>query len=316
MNSTTIFENYRKQLVGDEGMKVNVGELIKNLRKNMGVSQKELAEKLFISQRKLSRIETGEGNINMMEFLTAFSILGFSIDDFWVIYLDNEEFQGYKLYKTINRLLRNGDIDAIKHILPSFKENPLTKQPLIAQFQSLICLMVDNKIEENEKLVALYSVLRQTIDDFDDEKIKTYCFSYNEIMAINEIALSYDRLGKRDKAIKLLAGTIDNIDNSRTSKGEKEVFLPKILVDLYKLLMDAGEYKRAAAICKSTLKMGERYHNLHFFPEAVYSLGVCYQKMGKDNEEYLPLWVRAYHAARGIGQNDLANMIRKEQGIL
>ena len=58
-------------------IKEQLGKRIYELRKQMNISQEELAEKLEISQRSLSKIETGQNFVksNTLEkLLTAFYI--------------------------------------------------------------------------------------------------------------------------------------------------------------------------------------------------------------------------------------------------
>ena len=52
-------------------MQYKGGSIIKNLRKDMGVSQEEMAKRLYMSQRQLSRVENGEAELDWMEFIVS-----------------------------------------------------------------------------------------------------------------------------------------------------------------------------------------------------------------------------------------------------
>ena len=297
-------------------MKANGGELIKNLRKNMGISQEELAQKLFMSQRKLSRIEAGEAELDILEFITAFSVLGFPTEDFWIMHLTYEDFEGYTQYIQMRRLLRNGDMEGIRSSYPQFKQTSLMKRSFMSQFASYIGLIVDDTMPPEDKLRELYSALKLTLTQFEYEKIDRYRLSYNEVLIINEIALLYSRQGDDSKAIALLSGIAQSADKSRMTDEERRLLLPKPLVDLCKLLLKTGKYEKAVKICESALNQSRLYVNYRFAPEIVYTMGICYQKMGKSPGEYMPMFKRAYHAARGAERHSLANMIRQEHGAL
>ena len=65
-------------------MKYKGGSILRNLRKKMGVSQEEMAKRLYISQRTYSRMESGETEPDWMEFILVFTTLGHFTDDFWI----------------------------------------------------------------------------------------------------------------------------------------------------------------------------------------------------------------------------------------
>jgi len=86
---------------------VNV-ELIKRLRSEMNISQENMAEKLHKSIRQYQRIENGEKPINIWEFTTMMELVGYPTSDLWLLYLETEEYEGYKLYKKTQKFF---DID-------------------------------------------------------------------------------------------------------------------------------------------------------------------------------------------------------------
>jgi len=294
-------------------MKANGGELIKNLRKNMGVSQEELAKKLFMSQQKLSRIEMGELELDIVEFITAFATLGFETDDFWIVHLNPEEFEGYAQYLEIRRLIKNDKVDKIRDLFPCLSKNPLMQRSFMSQFLSFVSVIIDEKMETYKKLKMLYNALKLSIKDFEDKKIAQYCLTYCEILIISEISRLYAKQEAYDRAIILLNGMMENVDNFRITPKERRLVLPEPLIYLYELLMEIGEYERAAEICEKALAHCVTFLDLKFAPHVAYTLGLCYQKMGRDG--YMPLFTQAYHSARAIEQHELANKIKEAHGV-
>jgi len=53
-----------------------VGEQIRNIRKEQGLSQKSLAQKLKVSQQLISRIESGKENISLINLKSILKVLG------------------------------------------------------------------------------------------------------------------------------------------------------------------------------------------------------------------------------------------------
>jgi len=298
-------------------MQTNGGHLIKYLRKKNGVTQAQLAEKLFISQRMLSNIEKGDAKLNIIDFKVAFATLGVAIEeDFWVVYLSEAEFEGYLQYTEIIQLLDGGGhTGKLQAMYDALAANPLAKYPLINRFLSYISVIVDKETPDNEKLTTLYATLRETNEHFEDEKITQYRLNFNEALIVHQIALTHARLGQCSKAIALLDGVVQNIESLRTTAAENLVLLPKLYTDLAVLLVEAAEYERAVPICESALMAARTHKSMWLGSTAAYLWGVCYYKLNKSAQEYMPLLTMAYHSAVGFRQNDLADKIRKEYDV-
>jgi len=198
-----------------------------------------------------------------------------------------------------------GDIGNIRENYRSLTTNPLAQRPFLNAIISYAKIILDDTMQDAQKLDALYAILGQNIN---------MCrLNYDQLLIVNQIALTHARLNQQDKAIALLDGVVQNADTLLLTATEKLEIMPKQYVDLTALLVQAGDYPKAAELCKDALK---RYRvAMLCLPTFAYTLGVCYHKMNKDKPEYTHWLTVAYHAARGIGQNALADKIRQEWGI-
>jgi DNA-binding XRE family transcriptional regulator len=68
-----------KKLYEDEKYLLELGLRIAETRQQLGISQKELAEKSHITQQQLSKIENGY-NCNLLTFIKVSSTLGLSVN--------------------------------------------------------------------------------------------------------------------------------------------------------------------------------------------------------------------------------------------
>ena len=64
--------------------KVFIGKTIQNIRKKANIKQSELAEKIGISEKHLSKIETGKNLPSLDNFLKMAEVLKFSLEDFGI----------------------------------------------------------------------------------------------------------------------------------------------------------------------------------------------------------------------------------------
>ncbi len=61
-----------------------IGKTIQNIRKKANIKQSELAEKIGISEKHLSKIETGKNLPSLDNFFKMAEVLKFSLDDFGI----------------------------------------------------------------------------------------------------------------------------------------------------------------------------------------------------------------------------------------
>ena len=61
-----------------------IGKTIQTIRKRANIKQNELAEKIGISEKHLSKIETGKNLPSLDNFLKMAEVLKFSLDDFGI----------------------------------------------------------------------------------------------------------------------------------------------------------------------------------------------------------------------------------------
>ena len=294
-------------------MEYKGGSIIKYLREEMGVTQEELAKRLYISQRQLSRVENGEAELDWLEFLTAFSSLGIETDDFWIMFLDVEEFKGYMQYQQLRKYLRNNDRAQATKCLMLLEESPLGQRDFMTQFIMAISCILD-EMDDAERMRGLHEALSITIKDFDAAKMDSYNLIYNEIMIISELALLHDKHDNPNLAIDLLYGIVNGLENDRLrlSPFEKELAFPRPIVYLYRLLFREGRYEEAAKVCNIALYRNNLWPiDCSFYPESHYTLAICYKQLGKPADEYIPLLVKAYHTAQGIRQNELARKAKE-----
>ena len=79
-----------------------IAKVIKNARKAKGLNQYELAERIGISDKHLSKIETGKNYPALDNFLKIVETLDLSLNDFGVEYKNHISENKQQLQKIIN----------------------------------------------------------------------------------------------------------------------------------------------------------------------------------------------------------------------
>lgn len=87
-----------------------IGEIIKKARKNLKLTQAELAEKIDMSEKNLGNIEKGKQFPQINNFFRLLEVLNLSVRDFGVNYKDKLDEKREKLLQKIY-LLDNNEIE-------------------------------------------------------------------------------------------------------------------------------------------------------------------------------------------------------------
>ncbi|MCL2592327.1 MAG: helix-turn-helix domain-containing protein [Defluviitaleaceae bacterium] len=293
-------------------MKTSSADIIKSMRKQMGLSQEEMAEQLFISVRQLARIESGEALMDVWQFITTLELLGSPTEDFWLLYLDSSEYASYRDYKRLKRQLGNDDWIGARNIIVDFEKSTLIKQPVIKQFVSYVKILIEMTVPSAETMDALLKTMFMSKPSFDESKISEYRMSYNEILIALSMAECLATLGEYDRAILIVQSMINIRENNRVSEEDKIVIFPSLYFALARLLRNAGKYKEALRACDNAVDACREYNNLRRIPEMLFCMADCYHKLGEEEHIIKTHLVRAYHVAYGIGRNDTATTIKAD----
>jgi transcriptional regulator with XRE-family HTH domain len=293
-------------------MKINSAEIIKTLRKEMGLSQEELAEQLFISVRQLARIECGEANMDIWQFISTLELMGHPTEDYWLLYLNSDEYGSYRDYKRLKRLLNNDDLSEAKEVLNAIEKGPLIKQPIIKQFVSYVNTMIGKTIPSDEIKNDLLTALRLSKPNFDENMIAEYRMTYNEISIVLCIAECLVFTGEHDKGICMVRSMIKSRETARVSEEDKAVLFPALYFTLSRMLKQSGKYREALRACDDAVDICREFNNLKNIPAMLFHMADCYHKLGEEEHIYKTHLVRAYHAAYAMGRVKDAATIKED----
>lgn len=293
-------------------MKINSGELIKTMRKEMRLSQESLAAQLFISTRQLARIESGEASMDVWQFISTLELLGQPTEDFWLLYLSSSEYDSYKNFKHLKRQLKNGDISEMRQIISDIEKGPLIKQPFIKQFIALVNTAINTELQPHEALEELQKAMGMSKPNFDETMIAQYRMTHNEIFIALTIAQCLSAMGAHDRAVSMIQAMIEGRENAKVSEEDKTVLFPSLYYVLSHILSSTGRFKEAIKACNNALEVCREYNNLKNVPEILLCLASCYHQLGEEEHIYKTYLVRAYHCAYAIGKNTVANEIKNE----
>lgn len=293
-------------------MKSNSADIVKSLRKEMGLSQDEMAEQLFISVRQMARIESGEAGIDVWQFITMMELLGVPSEDFWLLYLDSGEYTAYREYKRLKRQVFYDGPSEGKLLIDAMENSLIFNHPLVKQFVSHWKTYNDPNMSPSDKIAALYDDMRMSKRNFDEYKTSEYRMTYNELSIALCMAECMEAMGEYDRAIAMLQAMIENREKARVSEEDKATIITSLYFVLSRILKSAGRYKEALKACDNAIEICRSYNNFRHIPQMLFCMADCYYKLGEEEHIYKTHIVRAYHAAYAIGRNELAVKIKQD----
>jgi len=292
-------------------MKTNGADIIKLMRKEMGLSQEEMADQLFISVRQLARIEAGEADMGVWQFITTLELLGSPTEDFWLLHLDSGEYASYRDYKRLKRQLSNDDWSEAKDIITDIEKGPLIKQPIVKQFVSYVRAVIGVTEPSAETIDNLLKAIFISKPNFEESKISEYRMSYNEIHIALSIAGCLIAMDEHDRAISIVQSMINGRESNRVSEEDRATLFPSLYFTLSRALRGASRYKEALRACDNAVEACREYNNLRSIPEILYCMADCYHNLGEEKHIIKTHLVRAYHMAYAVGRNKYAATIKE-----
>jgi transcriptional regulator with XRE-family HTH domain len=293
-------------------VKINCGKIVKRLREEKGMRQEELANKLHITDRQLRNYETENAIMDIWQFMYALELLGYPEKDFWLFFLDSDEYKQYRVFRQIKRLLRDRRFNEAKEKLRELEKGVLAQQPLIKQFIARVKIKVDKDIKHEDAIEKLKDVMCMSITDFDESKILEYRLTNNEVNIITDLASRLSAIGETSRALALQKALIQNIENSYLTEDDKADLLPSLMSNHSTTLGKAGKFKECKKICEEAIEICKEYNNLFFVPKILYVLANSIKDLGEEEQIFKPYIVRAYIFANTIGDFDMAKHIKKD----
>ena len=125
-------------------MSESFGVRLKNFRKQKGLTQDELAEKVDISTNYLSKVERGINVLNAETFLKIADVLSFSLEDFGIKIKSDNAFSEQQ--ELLTKIL-SATPDKVKLFLKRFCSLPSLSSKTTSKL--IIYISLDSQVIEN-----------------------------------------------------------------------------------------------------------------------------------------------------------------------
>lgn len=256
-----------------------IGSEVKRIRKEMGISQAELAEKSNVSIDTLRRLENGYTLPRLDSIVPIFKVLGIE----WELLLKTKKGSSWQdvqniLEKASQELDQNNLDNISEHISQlTYYRDTLPNSYKIKLDQYLLFFQACLSRSKDKNLILykkyLEDALRLTIKS---EDLLSESSNYNEleIRILQSLSEYYIDIEDNEKALNILNHIKEVIPT------ESKLF-PKICYNLARYYYIEKKYTNTILLCKVGLEEGSKISNYNSFPLLYYMIGISKYKIGE-----------------------------------
>ncbi|MBM0046984.1 helix-turn-helix transcriptional regulator [Anaerococcus sp. mt242] len=287
-----------------------IGSDIRKIRESKGITRKEIAENLYISEETIRRIEKGDNDPRISTLVPICNYLGIDIKDF----INDTEFE-YKnllsLRKEIGDLLNNDSMDKAKTLIKSldnfdFSKNIAYERELYATKHYFNGLM---GIKNNAKLDNSSDDLENALSDlnsrFKVNKFKNYKYDDFSLRILLALALNEYKKGNFDLYKDIMAEMSGYVNSS----------IENYFVFCYNLAVfyaRIGKYEQSLNVCNQAIGSAKivketTYLNMLYYAKGINHLYLHEYDRAKESFEYCKVLTNIF--ASDIIKSSLSNQI-------
>lgn len=256
-----------------------IGSEIKRIRKEMGISQAELAEKSNVSIDTLRRLENGYNLPRLDSIVPIFKVLGIE----WELLLKTKKGSSWQYVQNIlekaSQELDQNNLDNILEYISqlTYYRDTLPNSYKIKLDQYLLFFQACLSRSKDKNLVLYKKYLEDALSlTKKSEDLLSESSNYNEleIRILQSLSEYYIDIEDNEKAFNILNHL------KEVTPTESKLF-PKICYNLARYYYIEQKYNDTILLCKIGLEEGSKISNYNSFPLLYYMIGISKYKIGE-----------------------------------
>lgn len=298
---------------------VFLGDIIRQRRLELHMTQEQLCEGIC-EQATISRFENGTQTPSRGRIKAILQRLGLPDERFYGLVSRNEE-RIKNLQDEINmdgvRFERAGDEERARicmRVLDKLAELARIIEPddkLTRQFILREKAHVDNALSLEDRLKLQMEAIRLTVPHVDLDKIDSFLYSRDELVLINKIAVTYSRMGQKDRAIEINTQLLQYIESHYKSMRDYGGAFCMVSCSLSIELGGSNRYDEAAVVAERGWRVCVEYGHYQYLPSLIAVLAECQYKLGNPKKS-AELYLQAYSLYKATTDDHNREIIRAE----
>lgn len=301
-------------------MKITCGEMLRKVRKKIGISQEAFADKIGMSTRQLSRIETNKADISILDLLEFMKKFDVEIGDLKQLYMDSAEYEHFLIYEDARNYLAATQFDACYETVAKLEGTPLWGNPHIQQFIAFVKILESaskkgassDQIFDEEDVKTLSEIISMTIKDFDEEKVSEYLLTYHEFHILLRFCEALSCVGEHERARKIGESLRSNKTVSALRKRKHDSMYVQVGTSLTEIYQKAGAHTEALGNAIGVFRHCLNKSMLHDTDYLNARIARAYREIKEEEAMYMPYIYRAYYWAVFLEDDDAIAFFRRQ----
>ena len=289
----------------------HIGQLIGNIRYSKNITQSQIAYGIIDRSSYVEFENKGTKEISIYQEKAILQRLGLNPKYYSYLFLNNEEFEDFKIYKEIFRYIFINDTEKVKNLINKIKEKKYFKKYVGRQFILFAesFLYREKNGYNKEYLELLREALKISIKNFDENKIAEYLISYIEIILISAVAKYFYYKGNHLRSYKIYNSILINIEKNYTDESEKLRIYSLISFNCATTAIEIGKYQETIALSKKGLDANIATEQFSGITRLATTMGeALYLK--KDKKKSMHYLISAYFISKLMGLDSDAKIIK------
>lgn len=266
----------------------SMGEVIRRLRKEKGYTQEELSEGIC-TPGGLSRIENGLRELSHAKFVALMQRMG-QYEDSYDLFVGEEYYEISELQKEISNKIMHHDFDGANKVLIIYEERikAVPNENVYVQFLKLQKLVIAwrGRVGDND-LQKLEDILRMTVPGYGKKRLHELLLNYQELIIVNNIAITYAENGERPKAIRIFQELIEFLEEKFMDCRERNYLYAPLVLNLVKYLGLEKRFKEALILADQAIQRLTEYGKTLYVPELHFDIAWILIQM--DKKKYIDI---------------------------
>lgn len=293
-----------------------IGEIIRQKRIEKGLTQEVLSEGIC-EHSTLSRIETGRQTPSKTVLNCLLEKLDLPSERYYA-FVDEHDMEIENLKTEITACtVTSKHEQGLKELAKLEKlvdKNDNINNQFILRAKALLGKIEDNHVvpyTNEEELNLLLQAIRLTVPRFDIEEINSCLYCIEEIKIINQIAITYERKGKRRTAIEIWHQLIKYIKKNYHLAIQNKSVMALVSYNYSRSLYLEKRYEEALEIAELGKHAAIDYGQYRHLPGIYSVMAEIYYELGNydlSKEKYY----ESYYIFKGTGNIKQANIVKAD----
>lgn len=285
-------------------------ELLQKSRMVRGISQEELCDEIC-NRETISRIENRKNKISDSKFYSLAEKLQ-KRKNRYTMFINTDQYELSKKERQIGKLLWYNQCEEAEKIFCEIERNGLpdtreNKQYLL--FERTCLDWRKGKITRKEGIVKLKESLSYTLSKEEIENIEDIFLTRQEINILNNLAVGYYKIGRREEAVSILYKVLANYNNTKVMDFYHAKGIFPILANLATYLEEMGNYEGAIEMCDRAIRLGFSIEKNDIFQRFLTTKACVLEDKGK-KESAIEYFTQSYHISCLMKDQHTASIIK------